>query len=288
MNILITGKNSYIGNNFERILSYNKLNYQITTLDMRNDDWKLKSFSHYDVILHVAGLVHVKVKNKEDYFKVNTMLTYEVAKKAKLEGVSQFVFLSTMAVFGFNSGIINSKTRINPKTYYAKSKYEAEKLIESLSSDNFCVSVIRPPITYGKNCSGNYLKFSQFVKKTPIYPRIKSERSMIFVDNLIYFIKYIIDNCIPGIFHPQNKEYVNMNQLVSDICLHANRNIKFISFLNPIVKLFTIISSRAQKIFCDLKYDYELIGGPNSTRFQDLYSTTFIDYEKSIELTELQ
>lgn len=93
-NILITGKNSYIGTSFENWLKRQPDKYKVDTIDMKDGSWKKKDFSQYDVVFHVAGIAHVSSDPKiEDlYYKVNRDLTIETAEKAKAEGVKQFIF----------------------------------------------------------------------------------------------------------------------------------------------------------------------------------------------------
>ena len=58
----------------------------------------------YDVVYHVAGLAHADVgkvdaATKRKYYEVNYKLAVETAKKAKAEGVKQFVFMSSAIVY---------------------------------------------------------------------------------------------------------------------------------------------------------------------------------------------
>ena len=96
--VLITGANSYIGTSFNK---YAKQNYgsefQVETVDMIDGSWREKDFSGFDVVFHVAGIAHADVGNvseevKKKYYAVNTDLAIETAKKAKADGVSQFVY----------------------------------------------------------------------------------------------------------------------------------------------------------------------------------------------------
>ena len=104
--ILITGANSYIGMSFEKYIKDNfASDYVVDTIDMIDGSWKEKSFAGYDVVYHVAGIAHsdngkISVEKEKLYRSVNTNLTIEVAKKAKAEGVKQFVFMSSAIIYG--------------------------------------------------------------------------------------------------------------------------------------------------------------------------------------------
>ena len=103
--------------------------------------------------LHVAAIVHKKEKKEMAalYEKVNCKLPIEIAQKAKADGVKQFVFMSTMSVYGLNSGSINKETPLIPKTLYGKSKFEAERNLREIADDKMCIrdrfSTIEKPIS---------------------------------------------------------------------------------------------------------------------------------------------
>ena len=135
--ILITGADSYIGTSVEKWLGKDPEKYQVDTVDMRTDSWKEKDFSPYDVVFHVAGIAHVKEtkENQDLYYQVNRDLAYETATKAKSDGVRQFIFLSSMSVYGIDTGVIDKNTPVKPKSAYGKSKFQAEELINKLADD---------------------------------------------------------------------------------------------------------------------------------------------------------
>lgn len=259
--ILITGANSYIGSSFENYLNknYNSC-YQIDTLDMINESWKNFDFSSYDVIYHVAGIAHIKETkdNKDLYYKVNKDLAIEVAKKAKQENVKQFIFLSSMSVYGIEKGFITKDTTLNPKSNYAKSKLQAEEVIKSLQTKDFKICIIRPPMVYGKDCKGNFQSLIKFAKKLPIFPKVKNNRSMIYIDNLSEFVKLLIDNSEEGLFFPQNNEYSNTSYLVKLIGQSMNKKVRLFIGLGWLIKLSSLVIKKLTKAFGSLCYDMKL------------------------------
>lgn len=254
--ILITGKNSFVGNSLEKWLGKHPKKYLVEKISLRNKSWKEKDFSKYNVVVHVAGIAHIQEtkKNEELYYRVNRDLAYEVALKAKIDGVNQFIYLSSMSVYGVRNGVITKKTPLNPTTNYGKSKLQAEKLIGNLEDQSFRVAILRPPMIYGKGCKGNYVRLSNFAKKTPIFPNIENKRSMIYIENLCEFIKYLIDNNSRGLFFPQNENYVNTSRMVELIALANGRKIILTKVFNPLI-YFLMRYEFFNKVFGDLVYE---------------------------------
>lgn len=277
-NILITGANSYIGTSFEKWLEREPSKYKVETLNMRDSSWKTQDFSRFDVVFHVAGIAHIKetTENEKLYYEINRDLAYETAKKAKQDGVSQFIFLSSMSVYGLENGLIDNQTKLNPNTAYGKSKIEAEELIKPLEDETFKIAILRPPMVYGKGCKGNYQRLAKLALKTPLFPNIDNKRSMIYIDNLSEFTKKIIDNQSRGLYFPQNTEYVNTSDMVSKIAEQHNKKIVLTKLFNPMLKMINI--STINKVFGSLVYEKSM------SSYQDNYNVVI--YEESISKTE--
>lgn len=276
--ILITGANSYIGTSFEKWMKQFDDSYQIDTLDMQGNAWKEHDFGKYDSIFHVAGIAHIKEtkNNQANYYKVNRDLAYETAKKAKKDGVNQFVFLSSMSVYGIDTGIIKTDSPLNPNSAYGKSKIEAEKLIDSLQDTSFIVAIVRPPMVYGKGCKGNYPRLVKLALKSPIFLEVENKRSMIYIDNLSEFVKKLIDNRSGGTYFPQNTEYVNTSQMVRMIAEVHGKKIKMTKLFNPLLRVFR--RGTVNKVFGDLVYERSM------SKYKDNYR--IFGFEESIKNTE--
>ena len=284
--ILITGANSYIGNSFENWVSKWSDKYKVDSIGIRTDEWKEKSFEGYDVVFHVAAIVHVKENDIEQYYRVNRDLALEIAYKAKKEGVKQFIFLSTMGVYGTETGYITKDTEPKPKTPYAKSKYEAEKLLSELSDDKFKVAILRPPIVYGKDCRGNYPRLARMALKLPLFPAVKNKRSMIYIDNLSEFIRLIIDYCVGGLFFPQNKDYVSTTELVTLIAKAHGKELKATRIFNFGINLDLSLSETFRKVFGSFVYDKSMPGGPGTLISGKKLDYETVSFEESIIKTE--
>ena len=258
--ILITGAGSYIGTSFEKYIKENYPDeYIVDTVDMIDGSWREKSFVGYDSVFHVAGIAHQKEtkKNVHLYYEVNRNLAIETAKKAKSDGVKQFIFLSSMSVYGMDTGVITKETKPNPKSNYGKSKWQAEQEIAPLASDEFKVCILRPPMVYGKGCKGNFQTVVKIVKKFPIFPNVKNERSMIYIDNLSSFVKRCMDCELFGVRFPQNKEYMSTKDMALWISEALHKTIYFEYITGICVGILRCIHPTAKKGFGSLIYDIQ-------------------------------
>lgn len=257
--ILITGANSYIGTSFEKYIIDNYPNdYSIDTLDMLDPNWKEYDFTPYDVVFHVAGIAHADVGNvseevKKKYYQINTDLTIETATIAKASGVNQFIYMSSIIVYGESAPvgkqkIIDKNTIPQPANFYGDSKLQADIGLQSLNDNQFKVCILRPPMIYGPHSKGNYPLLAKLAMKLPIFPNIKNQRSMLYVDNLCTFIKYCIDKNLTGIYFPQNNEYVSTSNMVKQIAQVHDKKIHLTRLLNPLVYLASHIPGKIGKL----------------------------------------
>ncbi len=218
--ILIAGIDSYIGNSIKKWLNDCDDNYIIDEIDMRNDEWEKKDFFEFDVILYIAGIVHIKEKKElwPLYHNVNTLLPYKVALKAKYCGVPHFVFFSTKGVYKPNTKHINFDTQPAPTKMYGKSKLEGEKLLLPLNNVDFHVSILRPAVVYGEGCKGNFPRLVILSEKMHVFPQCTSRRSMIYIWNLCEYVRRVIEQPLKKtILFPQDRKPVSTTNIMKEL-----------------------------------------------------------------------
>ena len=161
--IMVTGGKGYIGRSF---INKYKGEYELIPVSLSSK--QNLDFCNVSTVLHLSALVHQTNKiPDEQYFSINTEQTISLAKEAKKCGVRHFIFYSTVAVYGLHGyladhkKLINEQSICNPASAYAKSKYDAEKALLKLEDEQFIVSIIRPPLVYGKDAPGNMLKLKK-------------------------------------------------------------------------------------------------------------------------------
>lgn len=290
--VLITGANSYIGTTFEQWVKQNDSAIVTDTLDMIGDSWRQYDFHGYDAVFHVAGIAHADVgkvteEQKQLYYKVNSELTKECALKAKTDGVKQFVFMSSMIVYGESAGIgeqrvISKDSPLTPANFYGDSKVKAEEGIQELADDGFKVVILRPPMIYGKGSKGNYPLLAKMAGKLPFFPNVQNTRSMLYVGNLCKFISLMIQNEENGIFFPQNTEYVNTSRMVQLIAAAHQKKIYLTNFFNWMLRLLGRTNGKmgglVNKAFGNMVYEKSL------SEYKQIYQ--IYDLEESIQMTE--
>jgi UDP-glucose 4-epimerase len=225
--ILLTGSNSFVGNNYRRLSSYS----DIDEISLHNVNLENIPFDKYDVIIHLAAIVH-QSKNitQEYYFKINRDLCLNVARHAKLNGVRQFVFLSTIKVYGnsaSDTGFWDENSVCFPDDDYGRSKYEAEIGLRKLEDVNFKVSLIRTPLVYGNGVKANMLNIIKLIDRFPFLPfaKIENKRNYTYVKNLVGFIDRIIDLRASGIFIAMDERAISTTELINFISVYLERKV---------------------------------------------------------------
>lgn len=290
--VLITGAGSYIGTSFENWIRSHCGEISTHAISVKGEDWKQGSFSGYDAVFHVAGLAHADTGKateelKRLYYKINADLAIECAKKAKEDGARQFIFMSSMIVYGESGKIgkpkvITGNTPPAPANFYGDSKLKAEEGILKLDCEEFKVVILRPPMIYGKGSKGNYPMLSKMASKLPIFPKEKNERSMLYIGNLCKFVSLMVLKEERGIFFPQNTEYVCTSEMVKRIAETKGKKICLCSMFHPFLLLLGKaggrIGSMVNKAFGNMTYEKSM------SEYKEEYR--IYDFRESVRLTE--
>jgi UDP-glucose 4-epimerase len=292
--VLVTGTSGYIGTSFKQYVEEKNGNmpqnlWHVTFVSVRNENWKEMDFSEYDVILHSAAIVHKKEEPgmEQLYFNVNYKLTKELAEKAKKDMAEataktganhkiQFVFLSTMSVYGKVLGRITAETKTAPANFYGKSKLAAEEALLELADEDFIVSIVRPPMIYGRECTGNYRLLEKLAVKIPFFPKTNNERSMLYIDNLNEFFRLVMEKNAGGIFCPQNAEFVNTSDMVEVIRKSYGKCGVTIPGFGWLLNLLAGKISLFAKVFGTLTYEKEM------SVYEEVGNYQIVNFEESI------
>ncbi len=295
-NVLITARHSYVGNALAGWLSNWGKRYNVDFISQRDDSWKAYDFSKADVVVDVTGIAHVDVdptdtSAENEYNRVNCDLALETAEMAARAGVSQFIYMSSMIVYGvtgINMHSIDAATVPEPENFYGRSKLNAETALRKLVGDKNAdesragakfdadsamkLALVRSPMVYGPGSKGNYPTLARFAVKTPVFPATKNFRSMIYIEHLCELIRQIIERKDEGIFCPQNRMPVNTCDMVKLISHAHGKPLYCVAGASDVIvsaykklintgrsgKLLSKIAAYTEKVFGDYAYTLEL------------------------------
>lgn len=274
--ILILGANSYIGTSFRKYLTTEyPEQYIVDTVSLRGDAWKSMDWADYDSVINVTGKAHADITTlsdaeKQEYYTVNCELACEAAQKAITDRVKQYVYFSSIIVYGDSSNSrkpvrITADTQPDPSNFYGDSKWQAEHRLTQLFDaviDDTKLAIIRPPMIYGSGSKGNFQMLKKLAENLPVFPTYQNERSMLYIENLSEFLRLLVEDCREGVFLPQNPEYVSTADMVFEISDIERKKMAHWAWLNPFVKLAFFFPGKmgkmAKKAFGSMTIDMEL------------------------------
>ena len=111
---------------------------------------------------------------------------------------------------------------------------------------------------YGKGSKGNFPQLEKFARKLKIFPYVKNERSMLYIGNLVEFVRLMIENEEEGIFWPQNGEYSNTSELVKMIAAAKGKKVHLLKGFEWLLKILSIFTGLINKAFGNLSYEQSL------------------------------
>lgn len=165
MKLLVTGGSGFLGRS---IIPFLSKRYNIKTLGIEEYDDHQFDLCHgipslsdtFEIVVHAAGKAHTvptSPKEEEVFFNVNVNGTKNLCRALEKTPPKAFIFISTVAVYGVETGIsINETHPLNGSTPYAVSKIEAETfLTEWCQQHQVALGIIRPSLIAGKNPPGN-------------------------------------------------------------------------------------------------------------------------------------
>jgi UDP-glucose 4-epimerase len=152
--ILITGASGYIGQHLVRHLVTSDFKIRVaiscrkTELtfdpsvdvvigDILDQNSLKKMCKGIDVIIHLACMPYSQCEtDKDECFEVNVKGSKYLLNHALNEGVSKFIYFSTIHVYGSNfDREITEETHTTPSNNYSASKLQCEKISEDFSSE---------------------------------------------------------------------------------------------------------------------------------------------------------
>jgi len=277
MKLLVIGGSGLLGykvakmasNEHETFLTYNYRSIQVegcTALKLDKCDreavFELLEKIKPDVVIDTAALHNVDYceTHPEEAWKVNVEGTRNVAEACKKVG-AKIIFVSTDYVFDGTKGYYTEEDTPNPLSYYAKTKLEAEKTIQSLDV-NYIIA--RPSVIYGwnpnevsglKSSSGKSVNFvvwalQKLEKGEEIKAVTDQYSSPTLADNLAEALLVMASSEKQGIYHTAGKDCVNRYEFTLKIAEVFGLDK---SLIKPVTsEIFKQIAKRPKKCCLDV------------------------------------
>ncbi len=273
--ICITGANGFIGKSICRnlintqfsvrafirssneLIKANNIEYIKIDNEFTKVNWQ-NFLNGYECVIHCAGSVpnFRKEKKFEAYKTINVDVTKYLAEQASKAKMKRFIFLSSINVLGSNTN--NKKPffyddKPKPITDYGLSKLEAETNLKIISKNTGLeIVIIRPPIVYGPEASGNLERLNKLVRSgIPLpFSNINNKRSLIGISNLVEVIQRCIENpnAAGKTFLVSDGEDLSTPQLINYIAKSMGRSPKLFPVPNNLLKLISKIFNKKEEM----------------------------------------
>ena len=154
-------------------------------------------FAGCSVIINLSAEHRDNVNPTEKYYEVNVTGAENVCAAARVAGVSQIIFVSSVAVYGFVESQTDENGKINFFNSYGESKYLAEEVYKAWYSEDperRSLVIIRPTVIFGEGNRGNvYNLFRQIAdRRFLMFGDGENKKSMAYVGNVAEFICHFI------------------------------------------------------------------------------------------------
>lgn len=274
MKLLITGSSGFLG----KLIYNNAVNYHhVKSVGRRNDDIYIRDLSRknlnikglYDQVIHIAGKAHSIPKtdfDKQVFYDVNFRGTKNLLHSLSAHPPNHFIFISTVAVYGQESGEkIRESAHLQGTSPYSESKILAENAVKDWSKRyGVPALILRLPLIAGPNPPGNLGKMIAGIQKGR-YLNIgggKARRSVVLAEDVA---RCILDNYeksgtynLTDGYHPSFRELERL--IAGQLNKPMPRSIpgglaRLIGRAGDLIPGAPVNTDTIQKMTCDLTFD---------------------------------
>ncbi|NVJ54188.1 MAG: NAD(P)-dependent oxidoreductase [Campylobacteraceae bacterium] len=228
MKVLITGANGMLGTNLMKLISYEAIGFTSKELDVSDSKKciELLESKNPNIIIHTAAYTNVEdcEGNPKKAYKINTIGTQNLVNYCINKDIL-FIYISSTGIYGTKKENIhyNEFDEVNPTTIHHKSKYEAEKIIQS----HLCkYLILRTGWLFGGDIQHNknfvYKRYLEAKNNREIYSDNSQIGNPTSIKDLVKQIEILIKYNQYGIFN----------------CVNEAKNISRYDYVRKIVELF--------------------------------------------------
>ena len=229
--ITLIGGSGFVGTNLCARLLKCGMPFQIIDLQKSQafpDKWtfgdvrdinSLRSSITGDVVILLAAVHRDDVVEKESYRQTNIIGAQNVATVCREKGIKDFIFTSSVAVYGVAKGVADETAPTIPLNDYGVSKLKAEEILQQWSENsNARLVTIRPTVIFGTGNRGNVYNLFKQIGSGRFFMVGKGEnrKALAYIDNVVEFIMVCLANReMSGIYNFADEPLLDMKSLVS-------------------------------------------------------------------------
>ncbi len=158
----------------------------------------IRAMSGIDIVFHLAALLHIENPIPEleaEYQHVNVEGTRLLTEQAAQSGVQRFVYFSTVKVYGIHQRQpVTEEYPLQPKTMYARTKYEGE--LAARSESGLETSILRLSPVYGPRVKGSWARMIRSIERNRFMPigSLRNVHSLTHVDDIARAAVLVAEN----------------------------------------------------------------------------------------------
>jgi nucleoside-diphosphate-sugar epimerase len=202
------------------------------SVDITDQQALERAMHDVDVVVHMAALLHVAdppPRLEHEYQRVNVHGTATVMAAAQACSVRRVVALSSICVYGAQSGLLDENSAPAPDTMYAVSKLHAEHEVlgaRAATGEPLAV-VLRLAAVYGPGIKGNYRRLVEDLARGRFVPvgHGSNRRTLVFEEDVARAIVLASTHpSAPGqIFNVTDGEFHTVTEITAAIAVALGR-----------------------------------------------------------------
>lgn len=228
-NVLIVGKNSYVGEFLCQHFSARGAavvavgSSDCNFLDSPSVHQLFKSFGGKPFTIIFLAVVNKDVDNSYAAFLDNVQMAWSLVSAARTANVESVIYFSSVDVYGRSPKLpMNETTSLNPDTWYGLSKSTSEWIVREELGSKFPTCVLRIPGIFGhsrkdKSVIGRLIATVQKEAKAYIHGDGKLLRDYVFAPDLCEVVERLVTRNVSGTFNVATGTSVSLLQILGAI-----------------------------------------------------------------------
>ncbi len=268
MRILVTGGSGFIGRMLVPALVV--AGHQVYA-PCRPDGVDLETPETYapwlracDVLIHLAAhnpsRLSTAALNRPRFTRINVEGTRAIARLARNAGITHFVFLSSVRVYGISTDDtpLGENAALSANDAYGRSKIVAEAaLAEAFADRPRSLTILRPPVVYGPGRAGVLDLVARFVRNGWPLPSgfLEARKSVLSVENLADAIRHILDTGVAGIFNVADEGTITLGEFADILARSVGQRVCRVPMVAGLLENLPFIGPPARHLAAPLVLD---------------------------------